>query len=164
MGETVNAENIDSQRATGAVAEVKNKKQDIGFVPTMGFLHEGHLSLLKQAKAENDFVILSIFVNPLQFGPDEDFERYPRDIQRDEQLAEEVGADILFYPTIEEMYPGELKVGIDVKKGTDVLCGKSRPGHFNGVATVVLKLFMLTQADRATLGKRMLSKWPSFAI
>ncbi|WP_017727997.1 pantoate--beta-alanine ligase [Halalkalibacterium ligniniphilum] len=137
--------------------EIKTKKAEgksIGFVPTMGYLHEGHLHLVEQARAEHDVVVLSIFVNPLQFGPNEDLDRYPRDFERDERLAMEAGVDLVFYPTVEEMYPDEPSLAIHVKKGTDVLCGASRPGHFDGVATVVLKLFNLVQPDDAYFGMK----------
>ncbi|WP_050180702.1 pantoate--beta-alanine ligase [Domibacillus robiginosus] len=128
--------------------------QSIGFVPTMGFLHEGHLTLARQARRENDCVVMSIFVNPLQFGPNEDFERYPRDEERDTLLAGEAGVDLLFLPSVEEMYPEEPAVTLTVQKRTNALCGLSREGHFDGVATVVMKLFHLTEADRAYFGKK----------
>ncbi|WP_100333506.1 pantoate--beta-alanine ligase [Bacillus alkalisoli] len=132
----------------------KKEGKTIGFVPTMGFLHEGHLQLLQQARKENDIVILSIFVNPLQFGPNEDFDAYPRDMERDENLAKEQHVDYLFYPTKEEMYPKERTTKLLVEKRTDVLCGKYRPGHFDGVVTVVLKLFNIVMADRAYFGMK----------
>ncbi|MGG1399476.1 pantoate--beta-alanine ligase [Bacillus salipaludis] len=138
-------------------AEVLNQKaqgKSIGFVPTMGFLHEGHLSLIKKAREENDLVVLSIFVNPLQFGPNEDFATYPRDFERDLALAESEGVDFLFYPSVEEMYPNSSSVTLVVQKRTDVLCGKSRPGHFDGVATVLAKLFHIVQPTRAYFGKK----------
>ncbi|MDQ6599440.1 pantoate--beta-alanine ligase [Bacillus salipaludis] len=138
-------------------AEVLNQKaqgKSIGFVPTMGFLHEGHLSLIKKAREENDLVVLSIFVNPLQFGPNEDFATYPRDFERDRALAESEGVDFLFYPSVEEMYPNPSSVTLVVQKRTDVLCGKSRPGHFDGVATVLAKLFQIVQPTRAYFGKK----------
>lgn len=122
---------------------VKKQGKSIGFVPTMGYLHEGHLSLMKRATEENDFVVASIFVNPLQFGPDEDFESYPRDFEHDEKLAESVGVDVVFYPSVEEMYPYPLSVSLTVEQRTDVLCGKTRTGHFDGVVTVLMKLFHL---------------------
>ncbi|MEM1502007.1 pantoate--beta-alanine ligase [Domibacillus sp. 8LH] len=128
--------------------------QSIGFVPTMGFLHEGHLTLARQARTQNDVVVMSIFVNPLQFGPNEDFERYPRDEERDKLLAGEAGVDLLFLPSVEEMYPEEPAVTLTVHKRTNALCGLSREGHFDGVATVVMKLFHLTEADRAYFGKK----------
>lgn len=126
----------------------------IGFVPTMGFLHEGHLTLLRRARQENDLVVLSIFVNPLQFGPTEDYASYPRDFERDRALAEGEQADYLFHPTVAEMYPTESSVKVVIKERTDVLCGKSRPGHFDGVATVVTKLFHITMPTRAYFGKK----------
>jgi pantoate--beta-alanine ligase len=132
----------------------KGQSKSIGFVPTMGFLHEGHLTLIKEAKQENDLVVLSIFVNPLQFGPGEDFETYPRDFERDQALAESEKVDFLFYPTPKEMYPANLSVTLTVHDRTDVLCGKSRPGHFDGVVTVVSKLFHIIQPTRAYFGKK----------
>lgn len=123
----------------------------VGFVPTMGFLHEGHASLLEQARQENDIVVLSIFVNPTQFGPNEDLDRYPRDEQRDQQLAQAAGVDYLFYPTNDVMYPLDM-ARVTVRSGDDVLCGASRPGHFDGVLTVVSKLFNIVQPTRAYFG------------
>jgi pantoate--beta-alanine ligase len=126
----------------------------IGFVPTMGYLHEGHIALLKKAREENDIVALSVFVNPLQFGPNEDFERYPRDIERDKRIAKENGVDVFFCPDVEEMYPRPLSVQVVVKERVDVLCGKSRPGHFDGVATVLTKLFHIVMPTRAYFGMK----------
>lgn len=136
------------------VRKLKAEGRSIGLVPTMGFLHEGHLSLIEAARAKHDVVMVSIFVNPLQFGPNEDFERYPRDLDRDERLARNSGVDILFCPQVDEMYPGETAMTIHVTKGVDVLCGASRPGHFDGVATVVMKLFQLTAPDEAFFGQK----------
>ena len=136
-------------------AEIMNQKalaKSIGFVPTMGFLHEGHLTLIKQARQENDIVVLSIFVNPLQFGPKEDFSSYPRDFERDRALAESEQVDFLFYPSVEEMYPSASSVKVVVQERTDVLCGKSRPGHFDGVATVLTKLFHIVMPTSAYFG------------
>ena len=130
----------------------KHKNQTIGFVPTMGFLHEGHLSLAKKAKKENDLVVMSIFVNPLQFGPNEDFDAYPRDEQKDQVTAEEHGVDILFIPSVTEMYPKKMGIKLIVEQGTDVLCGRSRPGHFDGVGTVLTKLFHIVQPTNAYFG------------
>ena len=124
----------------------------IGLVPTMGYLHTGHLSLVERAKKECDFVVLSIFVNPIQFGENEDYDQYPRDFERDAQLAKEAGVDLIFYPSVEEMYPSPLLTTVQVEKITDRLCGKSRPGHFSGVATVVSKLFHIVMPDRAYFG------------
>ena len=138
-------------------AEILKQKgfgKTIGFVPTMGFLHEGHLALISQARQENDIVVLSIFVNPLQFGPNEDFSTYPRDFNRDRSLAEAEKVDYIFYPSVEEMYPYVPSVKVVVQERTDVLCGKSRPGHFDGVATVLTKLFTIIMPTRAYFGKK----------
>ncbi|PFG13591.1 pantoate--beta-alanine ligase [Bacillus sp. es.036] len=126
----------------------------IGFVPTMGYLHEGHMSLVEEALIQNDCVIMSIFVNPLQFGPNEDFDRYPRDLKRDEQLAKQAGVDILFYPNVKEMYPKERTTRLTVQERVDTLCGEARPGHFDGVATVVMKLLQIVLPDRAYFGMK----------
>jgi pantoate--beta-alanine ligase len=132
----------------------KTQAKSIGFVPTMGFLHEGHLTLLRKARLENDVVVLSIFVNPLQFGPSEDYSTYPRDFERDCALAESENVDYLFYPAVKEMYPNPSSVKVTVQDRTDVLCGKSRPGHFDGVATVITKLFNIVMPSRAYFGKK----------
>lgn len=132
----------------------KSQSKTIGFVPTMGYLHEGHLALLKKARAENDVVAMSIFVNPLQFGPNEDFSTYPRDFERDRALAECEEIDFLFYPSVNEMYPNPSSVKVIVQERTNVLCGSSRPGHFDGVATVLTKLFNIMQPTRAYFGKK----------
>jgi pantoate--beta-alanine ligase len=127
----------------------------VGFVPTMGYLHEGHLSLMRRARAENDFVIASIFVNPTQFGPNEDFERYPRDPQRDLTLLQQERTDIVFMPSAIEMYPEGFVTDVDVGGDvTEVLEGAHRPGHFKGVCTVVLKLFNIVQPHRAYFGQK----------
>ncbi|MBC1398185.1 pantoate--beta-alanine ligase [Listeria fleischmannii] len=126
----------------------------IGFVPTMGYLHEGHLALIQKAKVENDFVVMSIFVNPLQFGPNEDLTAYPRDEKHDLKLAEEQGVDILFLPNVSEIYPTPLSTTIHVEKRVDVLDGEKRPGHFDGVATVLFKLFHLVMPNRAYFGQK----------
>ncbi len=130
----------------------REKKNSIGFVPTMGYLHEGHLSLIQKARENNHVVVISIFVNPLQFGPNEDFDKYPRDMERDEELARNAGVDYLFYPTVQEMYGDKQTLTVKVHERTDVLCGKSRPGHFDGVATVLTKLFNIVQPTRAYFG------------
>lgn len=135
-------------------AKLKGGAKSIGYVPTMGFLHEGHLTLIKKARQENDVVVLSIFVNPLQFGPTEDFATYPRDFERDRALAEAEKVDYLFYPAVGEMYPNPSSVKVIVQDRTDVLCGKSRPGHFDGVATVLTKLFNIIMPSRAYFGKK----------
>ncbi|WP_458122013.1 pantoate--beta-alanine ligase [Paenibacillus sp. Z6-24] len=126
----------------------------VGLVPTMGFLHEGHASLMRKAKQTSDIVVISIFVNPIQFGPNEDFERYPRDEQRDLALAEAEGVDIVFLPTVEVMYPSPTKTHVTVAELTDTLCGASRPGHFDGVSTVVTKLFNIVKPDHAFFGAK----------
>ncbi|MGK7378237.1 pantoate--beta-alanine ligase [Planococcus sp. 1R117A] len=136
------------------VKKTKESGKTIGLVPTMGFLHDGHISLVNKAKAENDCVVMSIFVNPAQFGPNEDFDRYPRDWDRDRQLAEEAGTDVIFAPSVEEMYPRKSQISISAGALADVLCGAKRPGHFDGVLKVVTKLFHLTQADRAYFGQK----------
>lgn len=132
----------------------KKSQQTIGFVPTMGFLHEGHLKLIHEARSQNEILIISIFVNPLQFGENEDFDSYPRNLERDSQLAKEAGADYIFAPSVNEMYKNEPSVTVRVEKRTDVLCGKSRAGHFDGVATVLTKLFNLVGPDRAYFGMK----------
>ncbi|WP_226526667.1 pantoate--beta-alanine ligase [Metabacillus niabensis] len=128
--------------------------QTIGFVPTMGFLHEGHVKLIEEARETNDIVVLSIFVNPLQFGPNEDFDSYPRDAEHDEAIAKQAGVDVLFRPQVEEMYPDKPSYTVSVRNRVNVLCGKSRNGHFDGVATVLTKLFHLVQPNRAYFGMK----------
>jgi pantoate--beta-alanine ligase len=126
----------------------------IGFIPTMGYLHEGHLSLVEQAKKENEHVVVSIFVNPKQFGPNEDFSRYPRDEQRDTELLKKAGVDVLFLPTVDEIYPEGFDTYVIVENISQVLEGEKRPGHFKGVATVVTKLFNIIQPDNAYFGQK----------
>lgn len=126
----------------------------IGFVPTMGFLHEGHLSLMRRCRSENDICVVSIFVNPTQFGPNEDYERYPRDLERDSKMSEEVGVDIIFHPSVEDMYPKGYATFVNVERLTEKMCGLSRPGHFRGVTTVVTKLFNLVKPHRAYFGQK----------
>ncbi|WP_066312951.1 pantoate--beta-alanine ligase [Bacillus sp. FJAT-29814] len=135
---------------------IKQKKsgKSIGFVPTMGYLHEGHLTLIRQARKETNIVVVSIFVNPLQFGPNEDYESYPRDFARDQALTEAENVDYLFHPAVEEMYPAPPSLTVMVRERTNVLCGKSRPGHFDGVATVVTKLFNIIRPTKAYFGKK----------
>ncbi|KQX68814.1 pantoate--beta-alanine ligase [Paenibacillus sp. Root444D2] len=130
----------------------RKNDQSVGFVPTMGYLHEGHASLLRKARTQSGLVVLSIFVNPLQFGPGEDFERYPRNTERDLQLAEAAGVDLVFMPSVSEMYPSPTRTTVSVTGLTSRLCGASRPGHFDGVATVVSKLFHIVQPDQAFFG------------
>jgi pantoate--beta-alanine ligase len=127
---------------------------DIGLVPTMGALHEAHLSLIHTARTVDDVVVVSIFVNPTQFGPDEDLQRYPRDLARDAELCAEAGADLIFWPRVEEMYPQPYSTWVEVKGLTAGLCGRSRPGHFRGVCTVVSKLFNICGPDRAYFGEK----------
>lgn len=129
-------------------------KSTIGLVPTMGYLHEGHLSLIDMAKKHADKIIVSIFVNPTQFGPNEDLSRYPRNIKKDLKLLKEKGVDFCFLPDSKEMYSKDHQTWVDLEQIPLGLCGAKRPGHFRGVATVVLKLFMLSQADVAVFGKK----------
>jgi pantoate--beta-alanine ligase len=136
------------------VKEARRHGRSVGFVPTMGFLHEGHLSLLRQAQAANDLVILSIFVNPLQFGAGEDFDDYPRDLERDAALAAGTGCDLIFAPSARDMYPRDYATFVDVERLTAGMCGASRPGHFRGVTTVVAKLFNIVTPDRAYFGQK----------
>ncbi|AIF43591.1 pantoate--beta-alanine ligase [Virgibacillus sp. SK37] len=133
---------------------LKQKQKKIGFVPTMGFFHDGHLQLMKKAKEENDIVVASVFVNPLQFGPNEDFDRYPRNEADDISKAEHVGVDLLFIPTVNEMYPQKMKITMTINDRIDVLCGKARPGHFDGVITVVTKLFHIIQPNQVYFGMK----------
>ena len=128
--------------------------KEVGFVPTMGYLHEGHLSLVRKAREENDVVVVSVFVNPTQFGPNEDYERYPRDEERDRKLLEAEGVDYLFLPSVEEMYPEGYSTYVEVEGLTEGLCGAKRPGHFRGVATVVTKLLNIVQPTRAYFGEK----------
>ena len=136
------------------VRQARVKGSSIGFVPTMGYLHEGHLELMRRAKEKCDCVIVSIFVNPTQFGPGEDLERYPRDLERDARLAEGAGVDAIFNPEAEEIYPPGYCTYVDVERITERLCGFSRPGHFRGVATVVTKLFNIVKPDQAFFGQK----------
>ncbi|MCX8665056.1 pantoate--beta-alanine ligase [Gilliamella sp. B2840] len=126
----------------------------IGLVPTMGFLHEGHQSLMQAAKQHNQKVIVTIFVNPIQFGPSEDLASYPRDLDRDKIACEQMGVDLIFFPDVSEMYSPNFDSYVDVNGLTESLCGKKRPGHFKGVCTVVTKLFNIVQPDRAYFGQK----------
>ena len=126
----------------------------VGLVPTMGAFHEGHLSLFRAARAENDTVVASLFVNPAQFAPGEDLDRYPRDEDRDAALAEETGVDALFVPDVQEIYPEGFQTWVEVEELGSILEGEHRPGHFRGVATVCLKLFNLVRPDRAYFGQK----------
>ncbi len=136
------------------LTEERSKGKTIGFVPTMGYLHEGHLSLVRESLKDTDVSVVSIFVNPLQFGAEEDYDRYPRDIERDKKLLEKEGVHYLFYPNHNEMYPFGYKTFVEVEKLGKKLCGKSRPGHFKGVCTVVLKLFNIVKPDKAYFGQK----------
>lgn len=136
------------------VGRARGEGQSIGLVPTMGKLHEGHASLIERARAETDFVVVSIFVNPTQFSPEEDFERYPRDLGSDTATCKREGVDVVFAPTVDEMYPTGFKTYVTVEELSDALCGTSRPGHFRGVATVVAKLFNQVQPNKAFFGQK----------
>ena len=130
------------------------KGNTIGFVPTMGYFHEGHLSLMRRARKETDVVVVSIFVNPIQFGPREDYRRYPRNMRRDTALARQEKVDYIFYPSVKTMYQSPYHTFVNVEKITDILCGLCRPGHFKGVTTVVCKLFHIVQPDIAYFGQK----------
>ncbi len=132
----------------------KREGLTVGFVPTMGYLHEGHRSLMEAARRENDKVVVSIFVNPMQFGPSEDLESYPRDLEKDAALCEGVGVDLIFHPEPEEMYKEGFCSYVDMNGLTTELCGKTRPTHFRGVQTVVLKLFNIVTPDNAYFGQK----------
>ena len=136
------------------ISEWKKRGLSVGFVPTMGFFHQGHLSLMKESLKRTDKTVVSIFVNPTQFGPNEDFNTYPRDIERDLALAESTGVHAVFVPDVQEMYPSPSKTWVEVEGLTKHLCGRSRPGHFRGVATVVTKLFNIIQPDVAVFGEK----------
>jgi pantoate--beta-alanine ligase len=135
-------------------SQLKLKNKIIGFVPTMGYLHAGHISLVKTARKKADIVFLSIFVNPLQFGPKEDLAKYPRDFKRDEKLCKDAGVDYIFYPNEKEIYPDNYSTYVNVENITDKLEGEIRPGHFKGVATIVLKLFNIVQPHFAIFGQK----------
>ena len=140
------------------VAEMRQLREQliepVGFVPTMGYFHEGHLSLIRRARVENPSIVVSIFVNPAQFGPQEDFSSYPRDPQRDLAILEKEKTDVVFMPSVAEMYPPDFDSWVEVSKVTERLEGASRPGHFRGVATVVAKLFNIVQPTRAYFGQK----------
>lgn len=133
---------------------IRSNASVVGLVPTMGYLHQGHASLMQAARQQSDIVVLSIFVNPIQFGPNEDFDSYPRDEVRDVETARSQGVDIVFIPSVEEMYPQATQTTVSVSKLTERLCGASRPGHFDGVTTVVSKLFNIVQPQRAFFGMK----------
>ncbi|GIW83557.1 MAG: pantothenate synthetase [Gemmataceae bacterium] len=136
------------------VAQVRQAGQTIGFVPTMGALHAGHAALIRSARQECGYVVVSIFVNPTQFGPHEDYTRYPRTLEADQQLCAAEGVDLIFAPAVEEMYPPPYRTYVEVTELDQVLCGASRPSHFRGVCTVVLKLFQIVQPDVAYFGEK----------
>ncbi|WP_411815797.1 pantoate--beta-alanine ligase [Mammaliicoccus fleurettii] len=138
----------------GITSNYITQGKTIGLVPTMGALHDGHLKMMKQSIEENDVTVVSIFVNPLQFGPNEDFDDYPRPFESDLEKLKQIGVDYVFHPTVEEMYPGELSMTITVGHLAQVLEGKKRPGHFDGVVTVVNKLFNMIQPTNAYFGKK----------
>jgi pantoate--beta-alanine ligase len=137
-----------------AVRTAKAQNHRVGFVPTMGALHEGHLSLVRAARQQCQFVVVSLFVNPTQFGPNEDFKSYPRDLERDRQMLDAEGVSLLFAPEMEEMYPRGAKTFVTVEGMSDKLCGRSRPGHFRGVTTVVSKLFSIVEPEMAFFGQK----------
>lgn len=143
-----------SDRITKEIKRQKRKDKSVGFVPTMGALHEGHLSLIRQAAKENDFVAVSIFVNPLQFGPKEDFKKYPRPLRKDLALCRKAGVDFVFVPDAQSIYPKGFSTSVDVGRLSEALCGESRAGHFRGVATIVAKLLNIIQPDRIYLGQK----------
>ncbi|EPY6472292.1 pantoate--beta-alanine ligase [Clostridium sporogenes] len=132
----------------------KEENLSIGYVPTMGYLHEGHASLIKKAREENDRVVVSIFVNPIQFGPNEDYSTYPRDLTKDSSLCDEFGADLIFNPEASEMYPNKMYSHVNVNILTENLCGEKRPGHFQGVCTVLTKFFNIITPTRAYFGEK----------
>jgi pantoate--beta-alanine ligase len=143
---------IDEMRAASRTG--RRKGESLGLVPTMGALHEGHLSLVRAAKAQCDLVVVSIFVNPLQFGPNEDLAKYPRNFDRDRELLAKEGVDFIFAPRVEEMYPAGAVTYVTVEGLSDKLCGRSRSGHFRGVTTVVSKLFNIVEPARAFFGQK----------
>jgi pantoate--beta-alanine ligase len=136
------------------IKSARQAGKSIGYVATMGYLHEGHASLVQTARAESDVVVVSIFVNPLQFGPNEDYEDYPRDLKKDQQLLTDHGCDVLFAPSVTEMYPRPMATFVDLPQLSDKLCGLTRPTHFRGVATVVCKLLNIVQPDTAYFGQK----------
>ncbi len=139
--------------------EIWGKGATLGLVPTMGMFHQGHLSLIRRARDENDGVIVSLFVNPKQFGAGEDYETYPRELERDLEMAEKEMVDLVFQPTVEEIYPSRDRTIVEVQELSNILCGANRPGHFGGVATVVAKLFSICGPTRAYFGKKDYQQW-----
>lgn len=147
-----------------ALAPLRQGGKRIGFVPTMGYLHKGHLELVHRARAENEVSVVSIFVNPLQFGANEDLDKYPRDLERDANLLRGAGVDFLFAPEVSDMYPRPMQTVVDVPQLGNQMEGEARPGHFAGVATVVSKLFNIVGPDAAYFGERIISSSPSSAV
>ena len=146
---------IESAKKMQALSEsLRNQRKIVTFVPTMGYFHEGHLDLMREGRKRGDCLVISIYVNPTQFGPHEDFEQYPRDLERDRTMAEGVGVDVIFYPPTAEMYPPYYQTYVTVENVTNNLCGLSRPGHFRGVATICAKLFNLVKPHIAVFGKK----------
>ena len=145
-------------RTAGSAQKITSRlrlnNKTIGFVPTMGYLHEGHLSLIKTARKKAEIVLISIFINPLQFSPKEDLAKYPRDFKRDEKLCKVAGVDYIFYPDVKEMYPKDYSTYVNIENITNRLEGEIRPGHFIGVATIVLKLFNIVQPHLAVFGQK----------
>lgn len=142
------------QEVRNVTANWKKRGFSVGLVPTMGYLHPGHISLIERARKENDMVVVSIFVNPIQFGPNEDLDKYPRDMAHDREVCEKAGAELIFAPQPSEMYPCENLAFVDIRGLGDGLCGAKRPGHFRGVCTVVSKLFNIVLPDRAYFGEK----------
>lgn len=142
------------QETREVIGNWKKRGFSVGLVPTMGYLHPGHMSLIERARKENDMVVVSIFVNPIQFGPNEDLDKYPRDMAHDREVCEKAGAELIFAPEPSEMYPSENLVFVDIKELGNGLCGAKRPGHFRGVCTVVSKLFNIVLPDRAYFGEK----------
>ena len=142
------------QETREVIGNWKKRGFSVGLVPTMGYLHPGHISLIERARKENDMVVVSIFVTPIQFGPNEDLDKYPRDMAHDREVCEKAGAELIFAPEPSEMYPSENLVFVDIKELGNGLCGAKRPGHFRGVCTVVSKLFNIVLPDRAYFGEK----------
>jgi pantoate--beta-alanine ligase len=142
------------KEAREITASWRKQELSVGLVPTMGFIHDGHRSLIEKARVENDKVVVSIFVNPIQFGPAEDYEKYPRDLEHDEKVCKDAGVDLIFAPTVSEMYPSRKFAYVDIEELGDGLCGAKRQGHFRGVCTVVSKLFNIITPDRAYFGEK----------
>lgn len=155
MTENINIKIVDNVKDMQALStRIKKEGRIISFVPTMGALHEGHLSLMRVAKEKGDFLVVSIFVNPTQFGPNEDFNKYTRDLEGDIKKIREIGVDVVFSPDVNEIYPEGFETYVEVQELQKPLCGQFRPGHFKGVTTVVLKLFNIIKPDIAVFGEK----------